>query len=422
MALRPTMQFQQLNRAYQTDPRRVLGQALMQQGASSAPVQTPLQGLGRLSSALVGAYLQRKASDQLAERENTFRDNLTQALSGMDLSAVPSLQALAQVSPEQALPAALGLETNLAVARARKQPTQTQTILSTDQAAALGLPTDKGQVYQQNDITGQIASISGTTGSPPSLTAGTALTELYDLANLPNRTPEQTKRMTFLNEFIKKPTPVTIGDGQGGTQQVLQPGFDALATLGINGAAQPAPEQAGDAVAETDERTVIGQKPAQLSATEARFVSNLSSAQNDLNTVIDIMFNGDLQGGEYNKDVAILSGSAIGRASSGDAQRLFDALSNLVDLRLRDRTGATANQQEIENYLGAVTPGITTRGDTQRARIARLIEEFNGNVRAFGAGRNIPGLTTINIPQTSNQSTSAPATTSSSMVNIPGTQ
>tara|TARA_R100001460_G_scaffold44820_3_gene81748 strand:+ start:13393 stop:14649 length:1257 start_codon:yes stop_codon:yes gene_type:complete len=418
------MQFQQLNRAYQTDPRRVLGQALMQQGVSTAPVQSPLQGLGRLSNALVGAYLQRKASDQLAERENKYRDNLTQALSSMNLSAVPSLQALAQVSPEQALPAALGLETNLAVARARKQPTQTQTqtILSTEQAAALGLPTDKGQVYQQNDVTRQIASISGTTGSPPSLTAGAALAELYDLANLSNRTSEQTRRMTFLNEFIKKPTPVTIGDGRGGTQQVLQPGFDALATLGMNGAAQPAPAQAGDAVAETDERTVIGQEPAQLSATEARFVSNLASAQNDLNTVIDIMFNGDLQGGEYNQDIAILSGSAIGRTTSGDAQRLFDALSNLVDLRLRDRTGATANQQEIENYLNAVTPGITTRGDTQRARIARLIEEFNANVTAFGAGRNIPGLTTINIPQTSNQSANAPATASPSMVNIPGTQ
>ena len=205
MALRPTMQFQQLNRAYQTDPRRVLGQALMQQGVSTAPVQSPLQGLGRLSNALVGAYLQRKASDQLAERENKYRDNLTQALSSMNLSAVPSLQALAQVSPEQALPAALGLETNLAVARARKQPTQTQTqtILSTEQAAALGLPTDKGQVYQQNDVTRQIASISGTTGSPPSLTAGAALAELYDLANLSNRTSEQTRRMTFLNEFIK---------------------------------------------------------------------------------------------------------------------------------------------------------------------------------------------------------------------------
>ena len=51
---RPSMQYQQLNNAYQSDPRRMLGQTLMGQGASAAPVRTPLQGLGRLSSALVG--------------------------------------------------------------------------------------------------------------------------------------------------------------------------------------------------------------------------------------------------------------------------------------------------------------------------------------------------------------------------------
>ena len=43
----------------------------MTQGSSSAPVRTPLQGLGRLSSALVGAYLQKGAVDrQVAEKMN----------------------------------------------------------------------------------------------------------------------------------------------------------------------------------------------------------------------------------------------------------------------------------------------------------------------------------------------------------------
>ncbi|HCG71519.1 MAG TPA: hypothetical protein DE147_13700 [Gammaproteobacteria bacterium] len=70
------MQFQQLNQAYQSDPRRILGQALMGQGASSAPVRTPLQGLGRLSSALVGAYLKRKAGDAQVERETAMTDQI----------------------------------------------------------------------------------------------------------------------------------------------------------------------------------------------------------------------------------------------------------------------------------------------------------------------------------------------------------
>ena len=73
---RPSMQYQQLNNAYQSDPRRMLGQTLMAQGASAAPVRTPLQGLGRLSSALVGAYLQRKAGDAQVERETAMTDQI----------------------------------------------------------------------------------------------------------------------------------------------------------------------------------------------------------------------------------------------------------------------------------------------------------------------------------------------------------
>ena len=75
-ARRPSMQFQQLNPAFQSDPRRILGQALMQQGTSAGPVRTPLQGLGRLSSALVGAYLQRKAGDAQVERETEMRNQI----------------------------------------------------------------------------------------------------------------------------------------------------------------------------------------------------------------------------------------------------------------------------------------------------------------------------------------------------------
>ena len=73
---RPSMQYQQLNPAFQSDPRRILGQTLMGQGTSTAPVRTPLEGLGRLSSALVGAYLQRKAGDAQVERETEMRNQI----------------------------------------------------------------------------------------------------------------------------------------------------------------------------------------------------------------------------------------------------------------------------------------------------------------------------------------------------------
>jgi len=73
---RPSMRYQQLNQSFQSDPRRILGQALMGQGASAAPVRTPLQGLGRLSSALIGAYLQRRAGDAQVERETAMTNQI----------------------------------------------------------------------------------------------------------------------------------------------------------------------------------------------------------------------------------------------------------------------------------------------------------------------------------------------------------
>jgi hypothetical protein len=93
---RPSMQYQQLNQTYQSDPRRILGQALMEQGTSTAPVRTPLAGLGRLSSALVGAYLQRKAGDAQVERETEMRN---QIMGMLPETATPQQRAFAAANP-----------------------------------------------------------------------------------------------------------------------------------------------------------------------------------------------------------------------------------------------------------------------------------------------------------------------------------
>jgi len=367
---RPSMQYQQLNPAFQSDPRRILGQALMGQGTSTAPVRTPLQGLGRLSSALVGAYLQRKAGDAQVEREGEYRNTLASALSGIDMSGRPSLQALSKVNPELALPAAVTLESSLA----------TQALKN-----------------QNKPITNKFG----------------ALNRVIELNQKQELTTPETQELAGLSQILEQPTPITVGDGQGGTNTFLRPGINVDAVLSGRAPA-PADSAVGEGTASAvPGGTVIGSKPAKLSSAESKFVSNLGSAQKDIETVIDIMFAGDLQNGEYNKSSAIASGSSAGRALSGDAQRLYDAISNLVDLRLRDRTGATANESEIKNYLEAVTPGLTTRDDTQRARIARLVTELNGNIDAFKAGRNI-SISPIKIPelQTNN---------SSMTVNIPGT-
>ena len=104
---RPSMQYQQLNQAFQSDPRRILGQTLMGQGASSAPVRTPLQGIGRLSSALVAAYLQRKAGDAQVEREG----EMTNQIMGMlGPNVAPGVRAAVAANPAAAMPALLNAQ------------------------------------------------------------------------------------------------------------------------------------------------------------------------------------------------------------------------------------------------------------------------------------------------------------------------
>jgi len=86
-----------------------------------------------------------------------------------------------------------------------------------------------------------------------------------------------------------------------------------------------------------------------------------------------------------------------GRAASGDAQKLYNAIQNLVDLRLRKRTGATANQSEIDLYQSQVLPGFTTRDTTARANVERLLVELSSNIKAFKQGRNVKGLPNIDL-------------------------
>ena len=93
----PSFRYKQLNPAYQSDPRRILGQTLMTQGSSSAPVATPLQGLGRLSSALVGAYLQKGAMDRQVTREE---ERTNQIMGMIPENADPRIRAFALANPD----------------------------------------------------------------------------------------------------------------------------------------------------------------------------------------------------------------------------------------------------------------------------------------------------------------------------------
>tara|TARA_A100001515_G_scaffold140000_1_gene135212 strand:+ start:61 stop:1449 length:1389 start_codon:yes stop_codon:yes gene_type:complete len=72
----PSFRFQDLNRAFQLDPRNTLSNTLLERGMRGGPVRTPLEGIGRLSQSLVGAMLQKRALDRLEGQETTRQENL----------------------------------------------------------------------------------------------------------------------------------------------------------------------------------------------------------------------------------------------------------------------------------------------------------------------------------------------------------
>jgi len=376
----PSFRYKQLNPAYQSDPRRILGQSLMTQGSSSAPVQTPLQGLGRLSSALVGAYLQKGAIDRQVTREGEYQDQLSNAINSMNLPANSPINALGIVNKEAALNAAVARQTAL---DARK-PTETFPTLTKEQADAEGLDTSKGQVYQKGTISNTIKSIGGTsTGS-----LGNKYNQLQraiELKNRDNLTGPEEQELRGLREILATETRINIANKEtGNIESKVIPGLDLESVF------------TGVEKTKKDDDALIT-KFAKLNKIESSYVSDLASATNDIKTVIDLAFNGDLQNGEYNKLISVGSGSSLGRAASGDSQKLFRALDNLSDLRLRKRTGATANPFEVTQYRDAVIPGITTREETFRSNLERLITELSSQVDSFKSGRNIKGLPKINL-------------------------
>tara|TARA_R100000908_G_C3743058_1_gene139089 strand:- start:46 stop:1503 length:1458 start_codon:yes stop_codon:yes gene_type:complete len=223
----PAFRFQDLNKAYQLDPRNNLAKALMQQGMRGGPVRTPLEGIGRLSQSLVGAMLQKKSLDRLEGQETTRQENLQANQASIlgniqDENIRNTISALlpttatessnAQIAnlvlgsalaPKQSIEAitnvpnmagakvvstdAFGNESISNVNLAALPKAQEKfTTLTSEQAEALGYNTSKGQTYQQSNLTdkviksggdGQTINIGGKEGFTATLKLATESTE-----------------------------------------------------------------------------------------------------------------------------------------------------------------------------------------------------------------------------------------------------
>ena len=62
------------------DPRQLLAQSLIAGGANARPVNTPIEGIARLGSALAGALIARNVGQEYKQRGENYNQTLAQAL------------------------------------------------------------------------------------------------------------------------------------------------------------------------------------------------------------------------------------------------------------------------------------------------------------------------------------------------------
>tara|TARA_R100000781_G_scaffold35747_1_gene25444 strand:- start:2565 stop:3974 length:1410 start_codon:yes stop_codon:yes gene_type:complete len=276
----PAFRFQDLNKAYQLDPRNTLASALMKQGMRGGPVRTPLEGIGRLSQSLVGAMLQKKALDRLEGQETARQENLQSQQDAITATLPPNFQSMftgpaTQQSLQQAqqinlqkllaptqemqpvtdVPGMTGAKVvstgpfgdktissvNLA-AIPKAQETFTQ--LTNDQAKALNLPIDKGQVYQQSDTTSKVTQIGGS-GSTTNISLGSDKEGYKETLSLLKESGEKgraaSSSMSNINQMLTllEDENIQTGTGQGFLNtlnkvgQIFNPEFQLKEVAGI---------------------------------------------------------------------------------------------------------------------------------------------------------------------------------------------
>lgn len=67
---------------YLTDPRALMAQQMIQAGSSTAPVQSPLEGLARMLQGGIGGYQAGQVRDEYRKQGDDYRTGMAQALNG----------------------------------------------------------------------------------------------------------------------------------------------------------------------------------------------------------------------------------------------------------------------------------------------------------------------------------------------------
>lgn len=338
----------------QTDPnlerRRQLAQAMMQQGASSAPVQHWSQGANRILQSLLGAYNMRQAEQEQARQQGMGRENLALALNELQ-SQTPASQPMTAGEGGDQIQFDLGQRpqgdqmTRFAQQLAANPYTQ-------DFGTQLALQQQVSQQQAQQAQKDELAQIKAKQGGGGQFQGTGVEQQMLNIILDPN-IPEGDPRKQLARQRLGRPTTTVTPQGT-----YIQPGYDVDAATG-----QQRDGQQGDPRQGFMRRPLTNEQERKLGARD-----RMTNAQQELNKLGDY---DPTATGEFLRGLTNIS-------ASEENQRYKQAASDWVRAKLRWESGAVISPDEMEKEFQTYFPvyGDSDEVIEQKARSRRQAEQI----------------------------------------------
>lgn len=338
----------QFQNQFLTDPRLALAAELQRSGSSTAPVQSPLEGLARALTGVVGGYQQGLIQDEYKNRGKEFASALSEVSSDPRVNTgIPSIQDAPGPNMDGSAGwsrpgAAPGYDTMVRLLQGDKYSENPDLQEYANQLQGKSL---ESQMAMQNDLTLERAKYT----DPAILGGKIAIAQAGATG-------------------IQKPPSGYRYNMQGSLEPIM------------GGPEDPnkkkfTPEQAG----------------------KVSMVKNAVEAMKEVKTAL-FDENGKV------KSMVDLTNAYIGTPGTEGA-RIRNLLSNAVEAQLRSETGAAATKDEIDRMLKRFLPAPFDNADTKRQKVEQLTNLLGGTLEAEGVPVPTQPSAPVNLSKTVNGKT-----------------
>jgi len=231
----------------------------------------------------------------------------------------------------------------------------------------------------------------------------------------------------FLSDvrLMSKPQIISFKDAEGNMQSASTPGVDAYKFISeaygpevanaIKALSKGQPEivaqdGTGDGSGDEDQKTkdnvqkvivagkeftVFSSTPASMPKEASDAIVNAAGALKDINIAYDLLFpNGKLNRGALVAANFLPNGGFNLTKADTDSRTAYQSMRRVIELILRARTGATAPESEVQNYIKLYFPSPIDNDEQARNKLITLAQYFTDTTRILSQGRLLYDPTT----------------------------